>query len=90
MYVDYFIREINKNLAAPTEKQRQYFIEFKNNLLDGMEYYRELFPKMTEESAEFCATMLSELEEFRGKLEGFVRDNYQFFMGNFQPAVSVA
>ena len=86
MYVEYFIREVNKSLDNPSIKQRQYFFEFKNNMFEGMEYYRQLFPKMIDESAEFRARMLVELEEFRRILENFIQDNCQYFVGSLQPA----
>ena len=50
MYVDYLKKDITKSLESMNEQKIKYFTEFKNNLLDGIEYYRKLFPQMMEES----------------------------------------
>ena len=68
MYVDYLQRDVQKSLDSLTVQKTKYFTEFKDNLLEGIEYYRKLFPQMLDESAEFRAKMLSELEESRANL----------------------
>lgn len=72
IYVDYFIKEVKKAAPHPTEKQIQYFNQFKDNLLSGIEYYRGLFPKMIEETRESKERALLELQIFKKKLEDFV------------------
>ncbi len=79
MYVEYFIKDAKKAIEAPTEKQRKYLNEFKDNLFIGIEYYRELFPRMVHEPEEFRQTMLNELQEFKDELDNFVRRHFQFF-----------
>ncbi|OGX25454.1 MAG: hypothetical protein A3D10_09560 [Omnitrophica WOR_2 bacterium RIFCSPHIGHO2_02_FULL_48_11] len=81
MYVEYFMREVQKVLKQPNEKQKQYFGEFKKNLLEGIEYYRTLFPNLADESLEFRQKMLSELDEFKVKLDDYVNQNLEFFSG---------
>jgi len=88
MYVDYLIKDVRKNIGEVSEKQRQYFTEFKNNLLSGIEYYRNLFPTMLFESLERRNTMLAELQEFKIQLEEFASQNYSFFSDSLQPAAS--
>lgn len=91
MYIEYFIKEAQKCLIEPTEIQRKYFIDFRNNLLNGIEYYRGLFPQIALERMEFRTKMLEELEAFRTKLEEFVEQNAHFFMTtqtDAEPAVS--
>ena len=36
MYVEYFIKEVQKTLPDPSEKQRQYFNEFKKNIFEEL------------------------------------------------------
>lgn len=79
MYVDYFINEVNKATPMPTEKQIAYFNEFKDNMLDGIEYYRGLFPKMVEETKDYRDRALKELEEFKNKIFDFVYQNPSIF-----------
>lgn len=68
MYIDYLQRDVQKSLNSMTAQQSKYFTEFKNNLLEGIKYYRKLFPQMTEESQEFRERMLSELEASQSRL----------------------
>jgi hypothetical protein len=68
MYLDYLKKDISKSLDTMNEQKIKYFTEFKNNLVDGIEYYRKLFPQMTEESVEYRTKTLNELEDCNQKL----------------------
>ena len=48
IYIDYFIKEFNTVIKIPNERRINYIKEFRANLLEGIEYYKELFPKMIE------------------------------------------
>ena len=85
MYVESFIQEATKCLCEPTDKKIKRLVEFKNNLLEGIEYYFELFPKMIEETKEYHERALAELQIFKTKLENFVTENSSIFM---QPATN--
>jgi len=65
IYVDYLRNDVLKSLDSLSEQKTKYFTEFKNNLLDGIEYYREIFPQMVEETVEFRTRMLNDLEDCR-------------------------
>src|SRR3989338_829698 len=82
MYIDYLIKDVKKVAQEPTEKQKQYFTEFKNNLLNGIAYYQDLFPRIKNESEEFRAQMLKELKEFKGKLEDFISEYHHSFVAS--------
>jgi len=88
MYVEYLIKDVQKCVGEVSEKQKQYFTEFKNNLLEGIEYYNTLFPNMVYETRERRKKMLEELQEFKTQLEEFVSQNYPFFSDALQPAAS--
>ena len=79
MYIEYFIKEAGKCLPEPNEKQKQYFVEFKNNLLEGIEYYKTLFPKMVLETLEYQAKMLDELKTLKTELENFINEYSHLF-----------
>lgn len=81
--VDYFVKEVKKIAPAPTPKQIEYVNEFKKNLLEGIEYYRELFPRMIEETGEYRARTLAQLQEFKERLESFMTEHTAIFS---QPA----
>lgn len=84
MYVDYFKSEIRKHAIEPTEKQIEYFNEFKKNLMDGIEYYRRLFPQMVEETQEYRQRALEELRQFKEKIENCIAAHSHIF-GNHLP-----
>ncbi|MGE0266899.1 MAG: hypothetical protein AB7S78_00405 [Candidatus Omnitrophota bacterium] len=79
MYVEYFIKEVNKVTPVPTDKQIAYFNEFKTNMLDGIEYYKSLIPKMVEETKDYRDRALQELEGFNKKIFEFVCQNPSIF-----------
>ena len=74
MYVDYLKKDITKSLESMNEQKIKYFTEFKNNLLDGIEYYRKLFPQMTEETVEYRTKALNDLEACHQRLLAVVED----------------
>ena len=60
MYIDYLNKEINNTPAEEVnERKLKYFNSFKNNLLEGIEYYRTLLPKL-----ENTSNWKSELETY--------------------------
>lgn len=74
MYLDYLKKDIIKSLETMNEQKIKYFTEFRNNLFEGIEYYRKLFPQMTEESLEYRTKMLNELEECNQRLLEIVEE----------------
>jgi hypothetical protein len=90
LYVDYLVREVKKALPQINEKQVQYFAEFKENLLKGMAYYQDLFPKMLAESQEYHRKALEELERIQLRLEQFAQDHRQIFSSSPQTEKTVA
>jgi hypothetical protein len=86
MYVDYLKKDMTKSLNSMNDQKAKYFIEFKNNLLEGIEYYHKLFPQMLDESEEFRTKMLNELEECRRNLLRLCEEN----AGIFNPSLTAA
>lgn len=76
---EYFMKEVKNIAPQANEKQIAYLNEFRKNLAEGIEYYRELFPKMAEESADFRKKMIEELEGFKQKLESFAASYKNIF-----------
>ena len=82
MYVDYLKKDITKSLGFMSEQKIKYFTEFKNNILDGIEYYRKLFPQMTDETMEYRTKTLNDLEACHQRLLAVVEE--------FAPAFAVS
>jgi len=72
LYVDYFKAEIKKYILEPAAKHIEYLREFKNNLMAGMEYYKNLFPNMLEEAENLRQTSLEELREYQNQMEELI------------------
>lgn len=79
MYVDNFIQESKKCLCEPNDKKIKRLVEFKDNLMDGIDYYFELFPKMVKESQDYRDQAIEELKHFKTKLEDFMSENASIF-----------
>lgn len=79
MYIDYLEREITEALPQANDQKIKYFNEFKVNLTEGIAYYRELIPQMTDETPEYRQRMASDLERCREKLQRLIGRFAQFF-----------
>ena len=71
MYIDYLKEEVEKNIHSLTDKQTKYFSSFKTNLLQGIEYYKQLIPKMANEAEDFKKRMDEEIEMMKNNLINF-------------------
>jgi hypothetical protein len=69
MYVDVFIADVKKAKKDATEQKLQELREFRQNLLDGIDYYRSLFPTIFEETSAAGENALKELEAFKANIE---------------------
>lgn len=71
MYIDYLKAEVDKNFNSLTDKQIKYFSSFKSNLLQGIEYYKQLIPNMANEAEDFKNKMADEIETMKNNLTNF-------------------
>ena len=85
--IDYFRKDLMK-VVAPTEKDIAYFLEFKKNLMEGIEYYRELLPHMAEETEEARQRFRIELMSFKKKLEELTEDYRAIFASDLTPVAA--
>lgn len=72
LYIDHLAMEIADALPKPTPKQIAYFIEYKHNLVTGIEYYKQLVPKMIRESQKYQDAMKQDLQTLRAELEALM------------------
>ncbi|TPE46283.1 nitronate monooxygenase family protein [Pontibacter mangrovi] len=71
MYVDYWKNKHNEQLEELTEKQLKYLQTFRNNLLEGIRYYKKLLPSLFNDHLEQQAIMLDELLDAEDQLTFF-------------------
>jgi hypothetical protein len=63
MYIDYFKNELKSFSVAPNDRQLKTLIEFRNNLFEGIEYYKSMIPEFVQESVSYREIMKQELLE---------------------------
>ncbi|MDO3627292.1 hypothetical protein [Mucilaginibacter sp. BT774] len=61
LYIDYLAKEIANNKLALSEKKAKYLESFKQQLRQGIDYYRQLIPKMKRFSIDYRDKILHEL-----------------------------
>ncbi|WP_339887875.1 hypothetical protein [uncultured Flavobacterium sp.] len=67
MYVDYFIKEVNILTTESTNAQLKKVAAFKNNMIEGIEYYKNVFSNTPFFSLE-KNILLKELENYKNQL----------------------
>ncbi len=68
LYIDYLKKEIEKCADELSKKQQNFFNNFKENLLSGINYYKQILPDLKRESAQYLNTMLNQLTECQATL----------------------
>jgi len=79
IYLDYLAKEVLKTAPELTEKQIKYFNVFKENLIAGINYCRELLPQMVDETTSYRLKALEQLEQLNKRFEAFLSENVQIF-----------
>jgi hypothetical protein len=69
LYIDYLEKKIAGSPKPASAKQSDYFIQFKNNLSDGISYYRELYKTQKARLVNARTTFLKELSILKEKLD---------------------
>lgn len=72
MTIDYLRGEICQSLQALNDQRIKYFREFQANLQNGISYYLNLVPKISEETQEFRDRMVQDLKRCQEELETLV------------------
>jgi hypothetical protein len=68
LYVDYLKNCIEKKLKTEDVKQLRYFQTFKENLLLGVSYYKDLVPSIKKETEKYMQAMREELNNLESIL----------------------
>jgi hypothetical protein len=72
MYVDYLKKKLGEISKSMTDKQAEYYITFKNNLLKGIEYYKKLFTNVSPATSGLNKICLQSLEIIEAELNDIV------------------
>lgn len=69
LYMEYLKNDIEQSMKDLTVKKEKYLNNFKQQLLEGIAYYKELVPKMTKESLNHRTTILNQFKELEAQLQ---------------------
>lgn len=70
LYMDYLRKDMETNLQTLTDKKLKYFTKFKEQLQNGIQYYKELIPRITNQTEAYRLKMMEELQEIEARLAG--------------------
>ena len=68
MYADYLKKEIDKNVTEISQKQKKYLADFQNNLIEGIEYYKNLVPKLKHDAEMQWDNFMEDLSSLESKV----------------------
>jgi hypothetical protein len=69
LYVEYLKKDISKHLQEMSDKKAKYISKFKEQLQVGIDYYKQLVPKITDQTEIYRKKMLNELQEIEEQLQ---------------------
>lgn len=69
LYVNYLKTKVSDAMPHLTAKDAGYFVEFRKNLLNGIEYYRKLSENFLEETEQYRMKFLEDLAVLKNDLE---------------------
>ena len=68
LYVDYLKKDIETHLNDLSDKKAKYFAKFKDQLLQGIEYYKQLIPVLNNQADAYRTRMFVQLAEAEATL----------------------
>ena len=71
LYIDYLKAEVSRNLDALNTKEGKRLEKFKDQLHQGIEYYKQLVPKILNQTESYRKKMHDELIELENQLKEF-------------------
>jgi hypothetical protein len=71
LYVDYLKKDLSVQLAELSSKKSKYFGKFRDQLLEGISYYKDLLPELKWQTESVVSDMYSQLMQAEQKLLGF-------------------
>jgi len=72
LYIDYLQTDLQAQLKDLNDKKRKHLTKFKNQLHEGIAYYKELFAEQFAQSAETMQELYNELTASENKLSAIV------------------
>jgi len=70
LYVEHYKKDIEIHAQNLNDKKKKYLMKFKDQLLLGIEYYKELVPQLTNQSTDYKKEMFRQLDGVESWLRG--------------------
>jgi hypothetical protein len=71
LYVEHYRKDIERQAQATNDKKKKYLQKFKDQLLVGIEYYKELIPQLTNQTNVYREEMFLQLSAIELQLKGY-------------------
>lgn len=68
LYMEYLKKDISRQLQEMNDKKAKYISKFKEQLQNGIDYYKQLVPHITDQTEGYRNNMLKELFDIEAKL----------------------
>ena len=69
LYIDYLKKDVENHFKDLSDKKAKYFLNFKNQLQNGIAYYKELIPRLNDQTEAYLNKMYRQLAEAEIKLQ---------------------
>jgi len=68
LYVEHYKKDMEAHARQFSEKKQKYLLKFKEQLLAGIEYYKELIPQLSNQAIAYQQQMLAQLKAIESAL----------------------
>lgn len=90
LYVDYLKKEVIRKMLSLSTKEQSHFITFKNNLMNGIDYYNSKLNNISNKGSEKYNQMVAQLDELKKALQSFniehlLTDNHKVLYNKLAP-----
>jgi hypothetical protein len=68
LYVNYLKKDLERHAKNLTDKKAKYFAKFREQLVQGINYYKNLIPEITNQTLAYRQEMLTQLQAIEMQL----------------------
>src|SRR5690606_8099686 len=63
LYIEYLKKDVSQHIGELNDKKSKYFVKFKEQLILGIEYYKNLVPQLLNETETYKTKMMNDLRD---------------------------
>jgi hypothetical protein len=76
LYIDFLMNKIDESTKPWTDKQREYFDSFKNNLIDGVKYYKDMISELKSKFDDLSTSIMKDIIPLEKELSRINLNHY--------------